>query len=220
VYKLAVMISGSGTNLQAMIDKLHRRVAGIEIAVVISNVAGVKGLARAEAAGIPTAVFPLAEYASRTERDWAMADAMTTYHPDLVVMAGYMAIVTPVFLERFSNRVINIHPALLPSFPGGDGMGDALAYGVKVTGVTVHLVEEGMDSGPIIAQRSVAVRDDDTHDTLAERVHAVEHQLYPRVVELFAKGKVVLPEPGARLVLVDDTEPSEIPQTVVSGGAA
>jgi phosphoribosylglycinamide formyltransferase-1 len=210
MYRLAVMISGGGSNLQAFIDTLHKRVAGIEIVLVVSNVAGVRGLERAEAAGIPTAVFPLSDYASRADRDKAVADAIGAYQVDLVVMAGYMALVTPVFLERFPDRVINIHPALLPSFPGADGIGDALRYGVKVTGVTVHLVEEGMDTGPVIAQRPVAVRDDDTHDTLATRIHAAEHQLYPRLLELFAKGKVTLPGPGARLVLVDDAEPSEI----------
>jgi phosphoribosylglycinamide formyltransferase 1 len=208
VYRLAALVSGNGSNLQAFIDRLHKRVAGIEIAVVVSNVAGVKGLERAESAGIPTAVFPLADYPSRAGRDQAMADLIGTYHVDLVVMAGYMAIVTPLFLERFPNRVVNIHPALLPSFPGADGIGDALRYGVKVTGVTVHLVEEGMDTGPVIAQRPVAIRDDDTHDTLAERIHAAEHELYPRLLELFAQGKVTLPAPGARLVLVDDAEAS------------
>lgn len=210
MYRLAVMVSGSGSNLQAFIDKLHGRVAGIEIALVVSNVAGVRGLQRAETAGIPTAVLPLADYPSRLERDRAMADVIDAYEVDLVVMAGYMAIVTPLFLERFPDRVINIHPALLPSFPGADGIGDALRYGVKVTGVTVHLVEEGMDTGPVIAQRPVPIRDDDDHDSLAERIHAVEHQLYPRIVELFAKGRVTLPAHGARLVLVDDRDPSEI----------
>lgn len=210
MYRLVVMISGGGSNLQAFIDKLHKRVAGIEIALVVSNVAGVRGLERAQAAGIPTAVFPLADYPLRADRDRAMADAISARGVDLVVMAGYMAIVTPLFLERFPDRVINIHPALLPSFPGADGIGDALRYGVKVTGVTVHLVEEGMDTGPVIAQRPVPVRDDDDHDRLAERIHAAEHQLYPRIIELFAKGKVTLPARGSRVVLVDDSEPTEI----------
>ena len=210
MYRLAVLVSGGGSNLQAIIDKVHGRVAGIEVVLVISNVAGVRGLERAETAGIHTAVFPLADYPSRVERDRAMADVISAYEVDLVVMGGYMAIVTPLFLERFLDRVINIHPALLPSFPGADGMGDALRYGVKVTGVTVHLVEEGMDTGPVIAQRPLLVRDDDDHDRLAERIHAAEHQLYPRIVELFAKGKVTLPARGSRLVLVDDSEPSEI----------
>ena len=210
MYRLAVMISGGGSNLQAFIDRLHKRVAGIEIALVVSNVAGVRGLERAEAAGIPTAVFPLADYPTRAERDRVMADAIGACDVDLVVMAGYMAIVTPLFLERFPDLIVNIHPALLPSFPGADGIGDALRYGVKVTGVTVHLVEEGMDTGSVIAQAPVLVRDDDTHDTLAERIHAAEHQLYPRIVELFAKGKVTLPAHGSRLVLVDDSECSDI----------
>lgn len=208
--RLAVLVSGSGSNLQTIIDRLHGRVAGIEVVVVVSNVPGVLALERAERADIPTAVYPLDEYPDRESRDMAMADAVDAARADLVVLAGYMQVVTPAFLRRFPNRVINLHPALLPSFPGTDGIGDALRYGVKVTGVTVHFVDEGTDTGPIIRQAALPVHDDDTPSTLGLRLHALEHQVLPRVIELYAKGKIAPPAPGSRLVRVDDALPSDI----------
>jgi phosphoribosylglycinamide formyltransferase 1 len=205
-----VLVSGSGSNLQVILDRLHRRVAGIEVAAVVGNVAGVKALSRAQAAGVPASVFPLAEYGNREERDRAMAGHIASVGADLVVLAGYMQLVTAPFLERLPWRVINLHPALLPSFPGTDAIGEALRYGVKVTGVTVHFVDEGTDTGPIIRQEALSVYHDDDERTLAERIHALEHRLLPRVIELFARGKVVAPPAGSRMVRVDDSEPSEI----------
>ncbi len=202
-FPIVVLVSGSGSNLQAIIDTLHGRVAGIEVVLVISNLPGVLGLERAERAGIPTAVFRLEDYPDRESRDRAMADAIAACGAQLVVLAGYMHLLTPEFLGRFLNRVINLHPALLPSFPGTHAIQEAIQYGVKVTGVTVHFVDEGMDSGPVIQQRALEVRDDDTAESLATRIHAVEHVLLPCVVELIARGMVTPPQPGSRLVRVE-----------------
>lgn len=210
MFKIAVLASGSGSNLQAIIDRVHARVAGIEVAVVLSNVPGVLALERAERADIPSAVFPLDDYPDRETRDHAMADAIEVGGADLVVLAGYMHLLTPAFLERFQNKVINLHPALLPAFAGEHGIEDALRYGAKVTGVTVHFVDAGVDTGPVIRQEPLPVHDDDTPADLAARIHALEHRVLPRVIELFARGKITPPEPGSRLVRVDDAEPSEI----------
>lgn len=210
MFKVVVLASGSGSNLQVLIDKLHLRVAGVRIVGVMSNVPGALALERAERADIPTAVFPLEDYSDREARDLAMADAVATAEADLVVLAGYMQLITPAFLDRFPHRVINLHPALLPCFPGTDGIGDALRYGVKVSGVTVHFVDAGTDTGAIVRQEALPVHDDDTEATLASRIHALEHQVLPRAVELMAQGKVLPPAAGSRRVRVDDAEPSQI----------
>lgn len=210
MFKIAVLASGSGSNLQAIIDRLHGGVAGVEVAVVASNVPGALALERAERADIPTATFPLDEYPDRESRDRALADAIEASGADLVVLAGYMQLLTPRFLERFPNKVINLHPALLPSFPGEHGIEDAVRYGAKVTGVTVHFVDAGVDTGPVIRQEPLPVHDDDTVASLAARIHALEHRVLPRIVELFARGKITPPEPGSRLVRVDDTQISDI----------
>ncbi|MCZ7665087.1 MAG: phosphoribosylglycinamide formyltransferase [Thermoleophilia bacterium] len=209
-FRLAVLASGTGSNLQVLIDRLHGRVAGIEVAVVISNVPGALALERAERADIPTAVFPLEDYPDREARDLAMAEAIDLARADLVVLAGYMQLLTPGFLRRFPYRVINLHPALLPSFPGDDAIKEAVDYGVKVSGVTVHFVDEGVDTGPVIRQEALPVHDGDDVVSLATKIHALEHQVLPRVIELFAKERVVPPAPGFRRVKVDDHEPSDI----------
>jgi len=203
-YRVVVLVSGSGSNLQALIDTLHRKVADIEIVLVISNVPEVFGLERAERAGIPTRVFRAEAYASREDRDRVMGDAIEAVSADLIVGAGYMHILSPSFVKRFSQRIINLHPALLPSFPGHSAFKEAIDYGVKVTGVTVHFIDEGVDSGPVIMQEPVRVSDDDTSETLAERIHLVEHRVLPRAVELMARGKVIPPAPGSRLVRVEE----------------
>jgi phosphoribosylglycinamide formyltransferase 1 len=173
---LGVLVSGSGTNLQALVDD------GLPVGAVASNVAGVRALERAANAGIPTAVFELAAYPGREERDLAMADWLSARGVSLVVCAGYMQLLTPAFLARFPQRVINVHPSLLPAFPGTHAVEDALAAGVAETGVTVHYVNEGVDTGPVIAQERVRVEAGDTPESLLERVHDVEHRLLPRVV--------------------------------------
>ena len=170
---IGVLVSGEGSNLQALID------AGLPIACVASNKAGVRALERAEAAGIPARAFPLEAYADRPRRDSELADWLTLRGVDLVVLAGYMHLLTPDFLDRFPDRVVNVHPSLLPEFPGAHPIDDALAADVPTTGVTVHYVDEGLDSGAVIRQEPVPV---EPRGTLVERIHAVEHRLLPEVV--------------------------------------
>lgn len=197
-----MLVSGSGSNLQSIIDSLHQGEAGIEVALVISDNPEAYGLERAQAAGIPTAVFPMADHASREEHDLAMADALAGSGVDLVVLAGYMLIVTAALLERFPHRVINLHPSLLPAFPGGTPIEDTMAYGARVTGVTVHFVDEGTDTGPIILQEPVEIKYNDTVDSLRERIHSVEHRLLPQAIELIAAGRVAFDEANSRRVIV------------------
>jgi phosphoribosylglycinamide formyltransferase 1 len=173
---IGVLASGEGTNLQALLDE------GLPVAAVASNRAEAGALRRAETRGIATAVFPLDAYASRDERDGAMADWLASRGVDWVVLAGYMQLLTPAFLERFAERVINVHPALLPSFPGAHAIEDALAAGARETGATVHYVDEGVDTGPVIAQERVAIEHGDTVESLRARIQAVEHRILPKVV--------------------------------------
>jgi phosphoribosylglycinamide formyltransferase 1 len=176
---IGVLVSGQGTNLQALVD------AGLPIAAVASNTAGVPALERAEAAGIPARAFELERYADREARDRELADWLQLRGVDLVVLAGYMHLLTPPFLERFPDRIVNVHPSLLPDFPGAHALDDALAAGVETTGVTVHFVDEGLDSGAVIRQEPVPV---EPRETLLDRIHAVEHKLLPEVVrELCAR---------------------------------
>lgn len=176
---IAVLVSGAGTNLQALIDE------GVPIAAVASNRAGAPALARADAAGIPNRVFELDDYSDRAARDRELADWLQLRGVDFVVLAGYMHLLTPVFLDRFRDRIVNVHPSLLPQFPGAQAIADALAAGVDTTGVTVHYVDEGLDTGVVIRQEPVAV---EPRATLVERIHAVEHRMLPEVVrELCAR---------------------------------
>jgi phosphoribosylglycinamide formyltransferase-1 len=172
---IGVLVSGQGTNLQALIDE------GLPVAAVASNKAGARALERAEAAGIPAAAFELDDYESRDERDAAMADWLAGHGVTLVVCAGYMHLLRPVFLERF-DRIVNTHSAPLPDFPGAHPIEDVLAAGVPETAATVHYVDEGVDTGPVIAAEPVPVHEDDTVDSLRERVQAVEHRLLPKAV--------------------------------------
>jgi phosphoribosylglycinamide formyltransferase 1 len=173
---IGVLVSGEGTNLQALIDE------GLPIAAVASNKPAVRALERAEGAGIPTAVFELEHYDRREERDEAMADWLAGHGVRLVVCAGFMHLLRPNFIERFSGRIVNTHSAPLPDFPGPHPIEDVLAAGAKQTAATVHYVDEGVDSGPVIASEPVPVREDDTADTLRERVQAAEHRLLPKAV--------------------------------------
>lgn len=171
---IGVLVSGNGSNLQALID------AGLPIAAVASNRKDAYALVRARAAGLPTATFGLECHANREERDLMMATWLEEHGVELVVLAGYMHLLTPPFLRRFPDRIVNVHPSLLPAFPGAHAIADALAAGVETTGVTVHLVDEGLDTGPVIRQEPVPV---EPRETLEERIHAVEHRLLPQVVE-------------------------------------
>jgi phosphoribosylglycinamide formyltransferase-1 len=172
----------------------------VEVAIVISDQPGARAIQRAWTAGIPTAVIPFDRYDTRAAHDEHMAAAINDVDVDLVILAGYMRMLEPAFVEAFAGKLINIHPALLPAFPGTDGIEDALAYGVKVTGITVHYVNEQMDSGPVIAQEAVRVEEGDTAQSLATRIHAVEHELLPRTIRMIAAGKVQPPSPGSRRV--------------------
>jgi phosphoribosylglycinamide formyltransferase-1 len=192
---IGVLVSGSGTNLQALID------AGLPIACVGSNKPGVMGMERAAKAGIETGVFELNSYPDRAARDTALADWLLGNGVEWVVLAGYMHVLTPAFLSRFPRRVINLHPALLPSFPGAHAIDDALTYGVRWTGVTVHFVDEGVDTGPIILQEPVEVKNDDSAETLAERIHAVEHRLLPEAVRLCLDERVRFGESSRRVMI-------------------
>ncbi len=202
-FRLGVLISGSGTNLGSIIDKLHRGPQGIEVAVVISDRPQAYGLKRARKAGIPAVVISPQDFAGRGEHDLAIAAELERRGVELVVLAGYMRVVTPALLERFPKRVINLHPALLPAFPGGSGIEDSLAYGVRITGVTVHFVDEGTDTGPIILQEAVDIAYNDTVESLAARIHEVEHRLLPQAIELITAGRVSFDKDNPRRVLVE-----------------
>jgi phosphoribosylglycinamide formyltransferase-1 len=173
---IGVLVSGAGSNLQALLD------AGLPVRAVASNVEGAGALARAEAAGVPSAVFPLEAFADRPARDAAMAGWLTDRGVELVVCAGYLHLLTSAFLERFPQRVVNVHPALLPAFPGARAVEDALAAGAERTGATVHLVDGGVDTGPVLCQEAVPVLPGDTAETLHARIREVEHRLLPAAV--------------------------------------
>lgn len=199
---IAVLASGTGSNLQALLDTVHGR-GGIEVVAVGSNVPGAPALARAQRAGVPTAAFPLADHADRGARDLALADWIEQHGARLVVLAGYMQLLTPAFLARFPHAVVNVHPALLPAFPGLAAVEQALAHGVRVFGVTVHFVDEGVDTGPIILQRAVELPYARTPDDVFERLHAIEHELLPEAVRLIARGAVRIDPSDPRRVLLD-----------------
>ena len=189
--RIAVLASGSGTNLQAIIDKLHKNPdVDVEIAVVVSDNKNAFALERARREGIPAVFVDMKRFPSREAFDDEIDRVLESYGVELVVLAGYMKILQPKFVRKWRNRIMNIHPALLPSFPGTHAVRQALDYGVKVTGVTIHFVDEGVDTGPVIAQEPVRILDDDTEETLLERIHSVEHRLYPEMIKLYAEGKI------------------------------
>jgi phosphoribosylglycinamide formyltransferase-1 len=177
---IGVLVSGTGTNLQALLD------AGLPVSAVASNTAGVQALERAERASVPAAVFPEEDYSGRAERDEAMADWLDEQGVELVVCAGYMQLLSRGFLGRFP--CINVHPSLLPAFPGLDAVAQAIEAGAQETGITVHFLDEGVDTGPVVAQERVAIEPGDTVESLHERLHAVEHLLLPETVSLYLAG--------------------------------
>ena len=190
--RLGVLVSGSGTNLQALLDAIAAKKLDAEIAVVVSNVPTAKALDRARGAGVATTVIEHAPFSTRAAFDAALVEALTLHQCDYIVLAGFMRLVTPVFLEAFPMRVINVHPALLPAFPGVHAQGQALRYGVRVTGCTVHFVDAGTDTGPIIAQEVVPVMDDDDEASLTARILAKEHTLLPTALQWIAEGRVTV----------------------------
>lgn len=188
--KIGVLVSGSGTNLQAFIDAIAAKELDAEIVLVVSSRPDAYGIERAKAANIPVLVLNKGVYADPKAADARIVAALQEAGAEYVFMAGYMRMVTPVMLDAFPNRVVNLHPALLPSFKGAHGIQDAFDAGVKYTGVTVHFANAEYDKGPIIAQEPVAVLETDTVETLEERIHAVEHRLYPATAQLIAQGRV------------------------------
>ena len=200
---IAVLASGSGTNLQALIDQLHQdENSGVQIAVVISDRRKAYALTRAKEAGIPTYVVRVRNFPDRDAFDAEISRILDRRGVELIVLAGFMKLFQPAFVRKYRNRIINIHPSLLPAFPGAHPVLDTLAYGVKVSGVTVFFVDEGVDAGPIIAQVSVPVFDHDDEESLLKRIHTEEHKLYPQVVRWYADGAI---EIVGRKVLVKES---------------
>ena len=201
--RVAVLASGSGTNLQAILDRLHGR-GKVEVVGVGSDKPAARALERAAAAGVPTAIFPTTEFAGRDARDAAIGDWLESVGCELVVLAGYMQLLSDGFVRRFGGRIINVHPALLPAFPGIDAIWQAIAHGVRVTGVTVHFVDEGIDTGPILLQRPIELTYTRPVHEVTEEIHAVEHELLPRAFELIADGAVRIDPDNPRLVRIEE----------------
>jgi phosphoribosylglycinamide formyltransferase-1 len=200
--KVAVLASGAGTNLQALLDRVHGR-DGIEIVAVASDKPDAAALERARAAGVAREVFAADAFDGREARDHAIAGWLTSRDVGLVVLAGYMQLLSPEFLARFERRVINVHPALLPAFPGLRAVEQALEYGVKVFGVTVHFVDDGVDTGPVILQRAIEVDDPGSAEEVLERLHGLEHELLPAAVRLIAAGAVSFDPANPRRVVIE-----------------
>jgi phosphoribosylglycinamide formyltransferase 1 len=205
-FRVAVLISGAGTNLQALLDQVHQPGGPVEIVGVASSRADAPGLERAQRAGVETAVFEIDEHADRADRDVALGDWLDSHGVDLVVLAGFMELLGADFIGRFGGRLINVHPSLLPAFPGLRAIEQAVEHGVKVMGVTVHFVDEGVDSGPIVLQEALELSYPARIAEIEERVHGVEHRLLPRAVRLIAAGRVRRDPDNPRAVLVDDVD--------------
>jgi phosphoribosylglycinamide formyltransferase-1 len=202
-FRIVVLASGSGTNLQAILDQLHGGDEGIAVVGVGTDMPDARALERARRVDVETAVFPTSEYEDRAARDRALGDWIEGREADLVVLAGYMQLLSPDFVARFRNRVINVHPALLPSFPGIDALQQAIDHGSKITGVTVHFVDEGVDSGPIILQRPVPIPPSRDLAEAEKAIHATEHALLPETIRLIAAGRVRIDEANPRVVHID-----------------
>ncbi|AEF94601.1 phosphoribosylglycinamide formyltransferase [Desulfotomaculum nigrificans CO-1-SRB] len=190
--RLGVLASGRGSNLQSIMDACRQGAIPAEVVVVISDKATALALERARAAGIAAHFVDIKSFPDKAAYEQVIVDILKEHRVQLVCLAGYMRLVGPTLLKAYHNQIMNIHPALLPSFPGRHGQLDALNYGVKISGCTVHFVDEGMDTGPIILQAAVPVLDDDTEDTLAARILEQEHRLYPQAIKLFAEGRLQL----------------------------
>ena len=201
MFRVAVLASGTGTNLQAILDTVHGR-DGVEVVAVASDRPGAAALDRAGDAGIAGEVFPASGFADREARDAALADWLERHEVELIVLAGYMQLLSAALVARFENRIVNVHPALLPSFPGLDAIGQALEHGVRVTGVTVHFVDEGVDTGPIILQRPIPIPADRDRAALEQAIHATEHVLLPEAIRMIAAGRVSFDPANPRHVLI------------------
>ncbi|MBU1671092.1 MAG: phosphoribosylglycinamide formyltransferase [Actinobacteria bacterium] len=198
--KIAVLASGSGTNLEAIAGAIDRGEVPAQIVLVLSDNPDAYALERARGRGIPTKVVLPADYPDRPAFDAAIVESLKEAGVGLVVLAGYMKLVGPAFVEAFRGRIMNIHPALLPGFPGEHGVEDALAHGVKVSGVTVHFVDDGLDTGPIIVQAAVPVQEEDDKESLHNRIHEQEYRVYPEAIKLFAEGRLRIEGRRVRIV--------------------
>jgi phosphoribosylglycinamide formyltransferase 1 len=201
--KLGILISGSGSNLQSIIDNIEKDALKATIKIVISNNPKAFGITRAQKHGLPVAVIKHEDFRTRDNFDAELIRILNSHEVDLIVLAGFMRILTSDFLRAFPRKIINIHPALLPSFPGIHGQKKAFEYGVKFSGCTVHFVDEDIDSGPIIIQGVVPVLEDDTEESLAERILKEEHRIYPQAIQFFAAGRVTI---SGRKVQIKDAE--------------
>lgn len=213
---IGVLVSGSGSNLQAIIDAVEAKRLDCSIKVVISNRPDAYALERAKKHNIPVEVITKEQFASREQYDGEVVKALKKHKVELVVMAGFMRLITKVVLDAFPDRVINIHPSLLPSFPGLDVQRKAVEYGVKFSGCTVHFVDSGLDSGPIIIQAAVPVKDDDTAATLGKRILTEEHRIYPQAIQFFAEGRIHID--GRRVIIKEPSVPAgalENPQATI-----
>jgi phosphoribosylglycinamide formyltransferase-1 len=204
-FRVGVLVSGEGSNLQALLDTVHGR-GGVEIVAVGASRSDARGLERGRRAGVETASFPIADHDDRAARDRAMGDWLEEQRVDLVVLAGFMELLGPEFVGRFRGRMINVHPALLPAFPGVRAIERAFDHGVKVTGVTVHFVDEGIDSGPIILQEAFELPYSRGVAEIEKGIHEIEHRLLPRAVSLIAEGRVRLDEHNPRLVRIEQPD--------------
>ena len=200
ILKLGILVSGNGSNLQSIIDHIEKGSLKATIKIVISNNSDAYGLTRAKKHGIPVVVLKNGDFKNKEDFDSELINIFKKNSVDLVILAGFMRIITSTILNAFPQKIMNIHPALLPSFPGIHGQKQALEYGVKLSGCTVHFVDEGVDTGPIIIQSAVQVFDDDTEETLAARILKEEHRIYPQAIQLFAEGKI---EIKGRRVLIN-----------------
>jgi phosphoribosylglycinamide formyltransferase-1 len=201
--RVAVLASGTGSNLQAILDRLHGK-GLVEVVAVASDKPGAKALERAADAGVEGRVFEGGGYADREARDAAIGDWLEGAGVELVVLAGYMQLLSAGFIGRFPNRIVNVHPALLPSFPGLDAIGQAFRHGARVSGVTVHFVDAGVDTGPIILQQAIELAYTRPIEAFEEQVHQVEHELLPKAIELIAKGAVHIDAENPRLVRIEE----------------
>lgn len=210
IVNLGVLVSGSGSNLQSIIDNIEKGTLPARIAIVVSNNPGAFALERARKHGITAAVIEHAGFADREAYDRRVVETLQAHGVELVVLAGFMRVLSPLFLRAFPMRVMNIHPALLPSFPGTHGQKKALDYGVKFSGCTVHFADEGVDTGPVIIQAVVPVYDADTEETLSRRILKEEHRIYPQAIRLYAEGKLSVE--GRKVRILDHPEPEDSPR--------
>jgi phosphoribosylglycinamide formyltransferase-1 len=207
IVNLGVLVSGSGSNLQSIIDNIEKGDLPARIRIIISNNPGAFALERARKHGIPFAVIDHGGFKNREEYDQKLVDTLKAHEVELVVLAGFMRVLSPLFLRAFPMRIMNIHPALLPSFAGTHGQKKALDYGVKFSGCTVHFADEGVDTGPIIIQGIVPVYDSDTEETLSQRILKEEHRIYPKAIKLYAEGKLQVE--GRKVCVKDHPQPED-----------